>query len=146
MGKDQRNRFLRDAQQVNGLLDKGCTLEGKLTFDGVVQINGGFRGEVFSDGTLIVGPDAHVSGRIVVDTLIVDGCVEGELEIKTKIVLNETGRLVANVTTAGFVMQDGGQFQGNCQMPGARAAQEEYRHEVPADHLFGDGEKESVVN
>ena len=33
--------------QLNGLLDKGCSFEGKLTFDGTVQINGDFQGEIF---------------------------------------------------------------------------------------------------
>ena len=44
----------KDANQINGLIDRGCSVEGKLTFDGTVQINGDFRGDILSDGTLIV--------------------------------------------------------------------------------------------
>ena len=59
----------KDAGQINGLIDRGCSVEGKLTFDGTVQINGDFRGEILSDGTLIVGADARLNAKIFVDTI-----------------------------------------------------------------------------
>ncbi len=41
------------------VLDKGAEFDGKLTFEGKVQINGKFRGEVFSGGVLIIGEGAE---------------------------------------------------------------------------------------
>jgi cytoskeletal protein CcmA (bactofilin family) len=118
MAKENKNRFFqKDPNQINGLLDKGCNFEGKLTFDGVVQINGEFRGEVFSDGTLVVGRDAHINAKILVDTIIIDGSVEGSIEAKTKIELHRNGTLVANIQTQSFMIEDGGMFQGTCEMP-----------------------------
>ena len=98
--------------KINGLFDKGCNFEGKLTFNGVMQVNGKFDGEVNSDGTLIVGPDALLKGSIKVDTVIIDGCVEGELEAKTKIELRSSGRLMADISTKSFVIEEGGIFHG----------------------------------
>ena len=100
-----------------GLLDKGTSFEGKLTFDGVLQINGDFRGEIFSDGTLIVGPNAHIAARIVVGTLMNDGTVECSVEAKTKVEVRATGRLMANVVSRGLVVQEGGWFEGTNQVP-----------------------------
>ena len=46
-----RERSLRVVDEnPTTLLDRGCRFEGKLTFEGSVQINGVFRGEIFSDG------------------------------------------------------------------------------------------------
>ena len=39
----------------NALLGKGADFQGKLTFEGTVRIDGRFTGEIFSDGTLIIG-------------------------------------------------------------------------------------------
>ncbi len=118
MGKENRNKmFQRDSNQINGLLDKGCNFEGKLTFDGIVQINGDFRGEIFSDGTLVVGNNANINAKVLVDTLIIDGNVEGGVEAKSKIELHRTGVLVANVNTQSLVIEEGGIFQGACEMP-----------------------------
>lgn len=118
MAKENKNRlFQKDSQQVNGLLDRGCNFEGKLTFDGIVQINGDFRGEIFSDGTLVVGSDANINAKILVDTLIIDGNVEGSVEAKTKIELHRTGTLIANLNAQTIVIEEGGMFQGSCEMP-----------------------------
>jgi cytoskeletal protein CcmA (bactofilin family) len=102
--------------QVNGLLDKGCSFEGKLTFDGTVQINGNFQGEAYSDGTLIVGNDAHVEGNIFVDTLIVYGSVQGSIEAKSRLEMHVPAVIVADVKTKVLSVEDGVIFQGKCQM------------------------------
>lgn len=106
----------RDDMQLNGLLDRGCSFEGKLTFDGTVQVNGDFKGEIFSDGTLIVGSEAHVNARVQVDTLIVDGSVEGIIEAKQKIELHKGSRIIANISTPSLVIEEGSLFHGQCQM------------------------------
>ncbi len=104
------------ADQVNGLLDKGTSFEGKLTFDGTVQINGSFNGEVYSDGTLIVGNDAHVEGGIFVDTLIVYGTIQGSVTAKSRIEMHVPAQVIADVKTKTLSVEEGVVFQGNCQM------------------------------
>ena len=102
--------------QVNGLLDKGCSFEGKLTFDGTVQINGNFQGEVYSDGTLIVGNDAHVEGGIFVDTLIIYGSVQGTIDAKSRLEMHVPATVICDVKTKILSIEDGVIFQGKCQM------------------------------
>lgn len=102
--------------QVNGLLDKGCSFEGKLTFDGTVQINGEFRGEIYSDGTLIIGADAQLNAGIFVDTLVVYGKVEGRIESRTRVEMRGTAMVLADVTTRHLSVEDGVIFQGMCRM------------------------------
>lgn len=106
----------KEEYQLNGLLDRGCSFEGKLMFDGTVQINGEFRGEILSDGTLVVGAEAHVNAKIQVETLIVDGIVEGTVETKRKIELHSGSRLIANIVTPTLVIEEGALFQGQSQM------------------------------
>lgn len=106
----------KDEHQLNGLLDRGCSFEGKLMFDGTVQINGDFRGEIFSDGTLVIGPEANVNATIQVDTLIVDGNIQGLVEAKRKIEIHRGSRLVANIIAPSFVIEEGAIFQGQSQM------------------------------
>lgn len=102
--------------QVNGLLDKGCAFEGKLTFDGTVQINGDFRGEVYSDGTLVVGTEGRVNAKIAVDTLVIYGKVEGQIEAKSRIEMHVPGVITADIKTRNLSIEDGVVFQGNCHM------------------------------
>lgn len=104
------------SDQVNGLLDKGCSFEGKLTFDGTVQINGDFKGEVYSDGVLVIGNEAKIDAKIYVDTLVVFGKVQGEITAKSKIEMHVPAVVVANVNTKGLSIEDGVIFEGQCHM------------------------------
>lgn len=114
-------------EQLNGLLDKGCSFEGKLTFDGTVQINGDFKGEIYSDGTLVVGNDANVNAKIVVDTMVTHGRVEGDIEAKNRIEMHVPAVVIATVKTKSLSIEDGVIFEGQCQMdrPGAKAGASE---------------------
>lgn len=106
----------KEDYQVNGLLDRGCSFEGKLMFDGTVQVNGNFRGEILSDGTLIVGPEAQINAKVQVDTLIADGNVQGVVIAKKKVELHSGSRLIANVIAPSFVIEEGAIFHGQCHM------------------------------
>lgn len=102
--------------QMNGLLDKGCSFRGRLTFDGTIQINGDFEGEIFSDGTLIIGAEAHVSAKVSVGTLVIYGQLQGEIEAKTRVELHVPAKVRANIMTPRLTMEDGVFFLGHCQM------------------------------
>ena len=129
--------------QVNGLLDKGCSFEGKLTFDGTVQINGDFRGEVFSDGTLVVGTEGRVNAKIAVDTLVVYGKVEGQIEAKSRIEMHVPALVTADIKTRNLSVEDGVVFQGSCHME--RANESVTISPRPLSEADGaDGESENV--
>ena len=106
----------KNNQQVNGVIDRGCSMEGKLTFDGIVQINADFKGEIISDGTLMVGSEAKIDARIVVDAVVVEGCIHGVVEAKGRIELRKGSKLVADITTPSLLIEDGAVFHGKCQM------------------------------
>ena len=106
------------AGDVNALLGRGSEFDGKLTFEGTVRIDGKFTGEIFSDGTLIVGEGARVKAEIAVDTVIVQGEVIGNIRAVGGVELHAPGRLRGNIQTQGLVVQKGAVFDGNCVMEG----------------------------
>ena len=109
-------RIEREEGRISGLIDKGCSLEGRLAFDGTVQINGDFRGDIVSDGTLIVGPEARVEGRLNVGSIVVEGSVHGEVDAKTKIELRAGSKMTADIKTPSFMVETGATFHGTCNM------------------------------
>lgn len=119
--------------KINGLIDKGCSMEGKLAFDGSVQINGDFRGEIVSDGTLLVGPDARVEGRIQVGSAIVEGNLQGTVEAKTRIDLRRGSRMIADIRTPAIGIEDGAVFHGSCCMLDDQAYQASVRVQAPKE-------------
>jgi len=137
--------FNKETDQINGLLDKGCSFEGKLTFDGVVQINGNFRGDIISDGTLVVGKDAHVHAKIMVDTLIVNGMVEGIIEAKNKVEIRSAAQILGDVITRGLVIEEGGLLQGHCQMQPAEQAHNVAKPAMQEEEFFVQSTDDPIV-
>ncbi|PIR21292.1 MAG: hypothetical protein COV45_00675 [Deltaproteobacteria bacterium CG11_big_fil_rev_8_21_14_0_20_47_16] len=102
--------------QMNGLLDRGCSFRGRLTFDGTVQINGDFEGEIFSDGILVVGPEARINAKVSVGSLVVHGQLQGEVEAKNRIEMHAPAKIRANITTPNLSIEEGVLFLGQCHM------------------------------
>lgn len=107
---------MKNKDQVSGLLDRGCSFEGRIVFDGTVQINGEFSGEITSEGTLVVGQEARVSGDLKVDTLICYGTVNGKVDAKNRIEINVPSVVTADVSTRSLKIEEGALFQGQCYM------------------------------
>ncbi len=103
-------------EEATTVLEKEAEFEGKLTFAGKVQIKGKFRGEVFSDGTLLIGEGGDVSGTIDVDTLIVQGTVLGNIKAKSRIEMHPPAIVKGDITAPSLVITEGVLFEGNCSM------------------------------
>lgn len=98
------------------ILERDASFEGKLTFDGTVQIAGHFKGEIFSSGVLIITETAVVEARIDVGILQIAGNVRGDIVAKERLEFLAKARVIADITTQALVVEQGAQFQGNCQM------------------------------
>src|SRR6266542_3585301 len=87
------------AGEITTLLGRGATFEGKLTFDGTVRIDGRFKGEVFSDDTLVIGEGAHVEAEIDVGEVIIQGYVVGNVTARRVIEIHAPGRVKGDLHT-----------------------------------------------
>ena len=101
---------------VEAFLGKNTSFEGKLSFDGMVRLDGKFDGEIFSGDALMIGETATVNAEINVSTLVVDGRVSGNVSATDKIEIHSTGKLYGNITTPVLVIEQGGVFDGACKM------------------------------
>jgi len=79
-----RPRGVGSGTQLNAFLGRGCIYEGKLTFEGRVRIDGKFTGEIFSNDTLEVGPDAELEAEIDVANCIIAGHVDGNIKARAR--------------------------------------------------------------
>jgi len=108
--------------EINTLLGKGSTFEGKLFFEGTVRIDGKLTGEIFSDDVLVVGEGADVKAKIEVGVLIVEGNVEGNVRASRAIELHAPARVRGNLETPSLFIDKGVIFEGNCKMENLAAA------------------------
>lgn len=106
------------AGEITTLLGRGATFEGKLTFEGTVRIDGRFKGEVFTDDTLVIGEGAVVEATIEVGEVIVQGTVIGNITAKRSIEIHAPGRVKGDLHTPSLQIDKGVIFEGRSFMEG----------------------------
>ena len=116
----------------NALLGKGSDFEGKLTFEGTVHIDGRFTGEIFSEGTLIIGEGAEVQAEIRVGSVAVYGNVTGNITAADAVELHAPASLRGNITSPALHIDKGVFFDGSCQMTSKQASPAQRPPALPA--------------
>ena len=103
--------------ELRALLGRGTQFEGKLIFEGRVRIDGEFKGEVFTDGVLIVGEEAKVRAKIEVGTLIVrGGSVWGDVRAKQLVEIYAPAKVYGNIIAPQLFLDKGVIFEGTSTM------------------------------
>jgi cytoskeletal protein CcmA (bactofilin family) len=73
---------------ITALLDHGAFFEGKLTFEGTVRIGGHFKGEIFTQDTLVINPGAKVEAQIEADVIILSGELTGNIFARKRVIMH----------------------------------------------------------
>lgn len=102
--------------QMNAFLDQGCEFEGKMTFEGTVRINGRFKGEIFSNDTLVIGEGAEVSADLDVNVLVLAGTLSGNVRARERIEMHAPAVMRGDLVSPSLIIHQGTLFDGNCQM------------------------------
>ena len=110
----------RTDRQSNGehftILGRDVTFKGIVHFEGTVQIDSHFEGEIHSKGTIVVGEYAVIRGTINVGTLISGGKIKGNITATDKVQLLKSGVLIGDVCVPCFSMEEGAYFKGVTDM------------------------------
>jgi cytoskeletal protein CcmA (bactofilin family) len=106
----------KEVEEIKAFLGQGAEFEGKLIFNGSVRIDGKFQGEIFGQGSLVVGQGALVKANIAVKSVYISGDVQGDIEVNEKMNIHSTGKFSGNVRTPVFIMEEGAFFDGRSYM------------------------------
>ena len=109
---------MKKRDEINAFLGKDTEFEGKLSFKGAVRIDGHFTGEIFTEGTLIVGELAVIESNIHVSHIIISGEIRGNIIADNRIEIHAPGKVFGNIQAPTVVIEEGVIFEGNCRMQG----------------------------
>jgi cytoskeletal protein CcmA (bactofilin family) len=106
----------KEVEEIKAFLGQGAEFVGKLIFKGSVRIDGNFQGEIFGQGSLVVGQGATVNANIAVKSVYISGDVQGNIEVNEKMNIHSTGKFSGDVRTPVFIMEEGAFFDGRSHM------------------------------
>lgn len=105
----------RFGSKIRSVLGAGTVIQGKLSFDTPVRIDGKLTGEIFSSKALIIGPTGSIDAQVNVASLYVMGSVSGKVKATERIEVFPGGVLQADISTPALAINDA-VFSGACAM------------------------------
>ncbi len=102
---------------ITAYLGPDTHIEGTLRFQHSVLIEGSFKGEIHSGGSLVIGESAVVEARITTLNITIKGVVKGTIEASERVCIQGNGQVYGDITTASLQMDESVVFQGSCSMP-----------------------------
>ncbi len=116
---------IRPATKVETIIGPGIALQGTLTGQGGVRLEGSFEGKIQLEGLLVVGESAKIiSEEIRAQSISVAGTVQANL-FAARVHVTRTGRVWGDVTTGSLSTEEGGFLKGRVQMQDADEAASE---------------------
>lgn len=119
MFKSKKN--LMNPNTTDTLIGEGTTFEGRIKSEASIRIEGGITGDIECAGDVIIGERGVVRSNVSARDVILAGNVHGNIITKGKLTITSTGSLQGNISAASFIIEEGGQFQGNSKMETAAA-------------------------
>ncbi|RLJ70745.1 cytoskeletal protein CcmA (bactofilin family) [Hydrogenivirga caldilitoris] len=104
-----------EAADVNTLIGEGCTFEGNLNLSTSTRIDGRVKGNIKSEGTLVIGETGRVEGDIQCTEILIYGTVNGNVDAQ-RIELKKGAALSGDVRAEVFVIEEGATYNGHCSM------------------------------
>jgi cytoskeletal protein CcmA (bactofilin family) len=94
---------------LDTLSARGSEVNGKLRFDGSVQVEGTFSGEMLN---ALLGHDTEVNGKLQFEgTVRIDGTFTGEIVTNGLLIVGEGAKIAANISCGSAVVS--GEVKGN---------------------------------
>lgn len=94
----------------------GITINGRLTGDEDVTVEGRVEGTVSLDSHLLVAEDGTVVAEIDVDSITVEGTLDGDIVASDTVRLAPGCNVTGNIRAPRINIEEGALFKGNIDM------------------------------
>ena len=101
---------------ANTVIGSSLIIDGEISSEQDVIIDGAFKGRVVVKGDLFVGSNASVNADIETENVEIAGEVTGNISAGQKVQIVTGGRAVGDVKAQRILIADGAIFKGNVDM------------------------------
>jgi len=98
---------------TNSLVEN-TSVEGNITANTDIRIDGSLKGNLKCDGKVIIGPQGNVVGEVICENAVIEGTFDGKLKVKNNLQVKETAVITGEVDTENLTVQAGASFNVSC--------------------------------
>jgi len=103
--------------QAETIVGPSVKVEGELSSEGNVRIDGQVVGNVQTSQNLAVGEQAVISANVKALNAVIAGKIKGNITVDEALEITETGQIEGDITAKIISIAPGAIFRGQCQMP-----------------------------
>lgn len=100
------------------LIGSGTIIEGNITSNGDIRVDGTLKGNLNTKGKVIVGESGKINGEVYCKIFELEGTIEGKVFISELLQLRASSRLMGDISANKLAIEPGAVFTGNCDMSG----------------------------
>lgn len=101
---------------VNTVIGVGTEFVGDLNTKDTTRIDGLIRGNIQSEGTVIIGTNGRVEGNVFANEVSIAGMIKGDMMAENRIEVLSSAHIQGNITTKSLCIDEHAVFQGICNM------------------------------
>ncbi len=105
-----------DNTDQNNRINSGTEINGDLTSDSNIILDGEVNGNVSCAGRVIVGASGKINGNLVCVNAEIEGAMEGQVIVENLLALRSTARIKGDIQTMKLHIEEGAFFEGACVM------------------------------
>lgn len=99
---------------LNSLIGEGSEFRGEFKVKDLIRIDGYFKGNIITEGKVLVGKSGIVDTDIRAGIVVIGGTVRGSIQADKRVVLLSTCKLKGDIVTKNLLVEEGVLFEGRC--------------------------------
>ena len=96
-----------EGEEPETTLGQGVVFKGELCFENLLRIDGEFHGDLCSKGKLVIGASGIVKSNIKLREAIIEGYVEGNLDVEERVELRGNAQVHGDIQTKFLSVDEG---------------------------------------
>jgi cytoskeletal protein CcmA (bactofilin family) len=106
-----------ESNSIN-LIGNGTVIEGNVTSNGDIRIDGILKGNLLTKGKVIIGESGKLHGEVKCKQFDVEGVLEGKAFVTEIMTLRVKSKILGDISTNKLAIEPGAIFTGRCDMSG----------------------------
>ena len=108
------NEYTKSQAHINSIIGEGTRFQGDIELQGLLRIDGDFKGSIKTVGRVLIGRFGRVQCLIEADTVVVGGILKGDIRAESKVVLLSTAMMIGDIRSPQIIVEERAIIHGHC--------------------------------
>lgn len=98
------------------IIGRGTVIQGEISSDDKMQVDGNIEGNITVKNTVIVGKTGRIKADLTATSISVHGRIDGDVVTTERVTIERSGSVEGNIRSPKLVISEGAHFKGNIDM------------------------------